>query len=1762
MNGQTLLQYATTSDNGDEHTIKAVEFRLCPPELNLRSAVVEVWESSPYDKNLPKVGSMNDLRMGTDTRRLPCATCHNRLDNCYGHPGVIRLAYPIYHPPFMESTSPKMLKLLSCLCFWCSRLLLPDLVPSPSAATATGPDVSAIHESLANVSRSATTMNTRSTTTTTMVKLNQQSMEKVARAVKRRLNCPHCGGYQPIYRRNPTQPLSIETEWSQVQHLITGRAEEERIRQPFTAREALEILTAMEDDDVKRLGYDPKRSHPKWWVLTTLNCPPPPTRPSVCLVEGSRTRGMDEMTKSLKFIINANNEIIKKDYTRIAHERGILFDAKQPHTLINQLTFRDVDVPYDRRMALQNEVGVYLNHKIKGLRAPSTRTTSKQVSIHHKMNRKEGRVRQNCMAKRTDFNARTVIGPDPNVNTHEVGVSRNIALKLTKKEQVNALNFDSLLARVRKGPRRLDGAHSILDGKNEIMLDEHNCKTVRLAIGWWVRRYMNDGDWIVFNRQPSLHRESMMGHQVRIVPSKTFGVNPSVMPPYNADCDGDEMNLQYPQDVMATADVAVLMNVERHIVTPQNSRPCISLVQDGRAGSFLLTRRDVFLTRAEVCQLLAQTEFVPPGRRHLELVPPAILKPRELWTGKQLYEMLLPADLRFRRRVRDAPSDENLALFDLDERMVLFSDGQFLCGNLCRDTVGDTAGGVVHHLVMNYSNRAAMDFLSDALRVVCMWLGWFGLTVSRGDCTVRDNALLERVRDFHRQVVDSSVRVQELGFRAPLESEIAMRESAMRDAWYRSARDERKGSEARSARDERKGSEAKRSARDEKEEASADNSGLSASEKEEEGNGAKKKRKLSWLDPDRDGFEMEIEGAGDEEEGEEDDKDARKRLRSREWEPPLWPTLAKIPGPERYVTEDRTIDAMKKIFDYVPLIDCRYVFSHYRRDKNGIMVMSDSGSKGSPINLTQLTLGVGCQTLGGKLITSTSSSRNLACEKHSPLAVHPSYRGLILEPYSQGLDPVGFFLHCISGREGLIDTAVKTSETGYVQRRLTKCMEELQVTFEGQVVDGEGEVIEMVSGGDGIDLSRMQRVNVRYLNWTDTEIAQRLCLPVGETREMCRLKHRLLRSRFLSPIALSVNNSADPLKRQYQLEVPVHAAQEFDYWLAGERHMQSVQENEEENGDECKRRYWEAMCALIAQIRRRPGRTTGLRSLRSTDAQEYVILSELHSQRVVVEHGVRSEEAWSRLHRRILDKYFRALLESGEMVGPTAATSIGEKTTQSTLDNHRNVGGSNSKGRNVTLGVPRFKELLDVSKKTKKGSDTVFLREPWSLSERGARLAATLMQAVWLHTLVRADIDDSPTFTLDRETMDALHPWERAYWRWMDEIELPLKTRDPAQYRERVFIRLRLDGVRLKELALQASMVAGAVREWAGPEVILHVGSTRNDSKRPCLWIFLRYPEETGGPLGEQLICRRLQNVLKQKICLQGITGDYGYIRRTVVRKVPIDRFDGTDGHGVLRTDMRWIVETERERTKETKYKGSEFETILHLPCVDPYRTFCNDPLEMASVIGTYSANLVMRHEFQTAISADSVNRRHFMLQCNLMTHWGWPEAMSRNGLKKNHGSVLSRVSFEKMMEVLTHAATYNVQNNVAKGDVSSRIFLGMLAGIGSGNIDVLVPDSYADAARHRMILPVDMSSAGPPLGSATESNGGGLIDTGRHMLAWINRMGTVDDGDDGGKNDGHDKNDENDRNGRNAGGGGGGNANVRLLFTEEEFEQLDAGVE
>ncbi|MDQ3939707.1 MAG: DNA-directed RNA polymerase subunit A' [Thermoproteota archaeon] len=732
--------------------------------------------------------------------------------------------------------------------------------------------------------------------------------EEIIEKAKKVKVCPHCGKEQ--YDLIFTKP-TIFVEKTE--------AGENRLL-PITIRER---LVHIPDTDLTLLGYDPTTARPEWFVLQVLPVPPVTVRPSIILETGIRSE--DDLTHKLVDIIRVNQRLKESK------------EAGTPPLIVQDL----VDL-------LQYHVTTYFDNEVSGIPQAHHRSGRPLKTLTQRLKGKEGRFRGSLSGKRVDFSSRTVISPDPNLAISNVGVPVDVAKKLTIPETISQWNIERLREHVVNGPNTYPGANYIIrpDGV-KIRLDYVNDRKVladSIAPGFMVERHLSDGDIVIFNRQPSLHRMSIMAHYVRVLPYRTFRLHPAVCPPYNADFDGDEMNLHVPQSEEARAEAALLMRVQDQLVSPRYGGPIIGGIRDFITGAFILTRDDTFLGKEEFANLA-----LIGGYKGTLPEPEINRNGTRLYSGKQLFSLFLPSDFNFIITSKWTKATKK------EGRDVVIKSGQLTSGVIDKASIGaEEPDSVLHRIVKDYGNDRAGKFLDSILVMLKTFITHRGFTYGYSDLWLSDET-----RKEIRSVIEKAY-----------------------DKVYDLIRQYNDGSL------------------------------------------------------------------------------------------PLTRGLAPEEALELYVVNElsRARDRAGRTADRA-----------FPDDNSGI-IMASTGARGSTLNIGQMTAALGQQSIRGKRIQKGYHNRSLPHFKRND--ANPDSKGFIKSNYRDGLSPLEFFFHAMGGREGLVDTAVRTQQSGYMQRRLINALEHLKIEYDHTVRDPHGNIIQYMYGEDGVDPAKSdhgEAVNVSRL---------------------------------------------------------------------------------------------------------------------------------------------------------------------------------------------------------------------------------------------------------------------------------------------------------------------------------------------------------------------------------------------------------------------------------------------------------------------------------------------------------------------------------------------------------------------------------------------------------------------------------------------------------------------------------------------------------
>jgi len=1420
-------------------------------------------------------------------------------------------------PVFHPGYLTVTLKLLRSVCFFCSKLL--------------------VREDDHRIKRAA------------RLKKRASRMAVVSSIAEKKNKCDNCGNDQPKFSRDG---LKFRLEFKE------GADDFVEKKQQLSAEKVHTIFKHITDYDCDLFGLDRRLARPDWLVLTILPVPPPPVRPSIMM--DATTRGEDDLTHKLGDIVKNNNALRTLESTGAPLHR------------VNE----QVDL-------LQYHVATYMNNELPGLPRAEQKGGRPLKSIGQRLKGKEGRVRGNLMGKRVNFSGRTVITADPNLMLDEVGVPRSIAMNLTYPEVVTRFNFEKMKELVMNGPDAYPGAKYVIRN-DETRIDLGYLKSradFDLNIGMKVVRHIVDGDCVLFNRQPSLHKMSIMGHRVRVLPYSTFRLNLSVTSPYNADFDGDEMNMHVPQSPLTRAEVFELMMVPRCIVSPQSNRPVMGIVQDSLLACMLFTQRDAFFERDFTMNLLLHVNGWDG-----QVPIPAILHPKPLWTGKQLFSLILPS-LNLVRFSNAHPDDENTDISPGDTKIII-SGGELICGIVDKRTVGASAGSLIHVCWKEHGPQTTCKMISDIQVLVNHFILHRGFSIGIGDA-IADDATM-------KQVIDT----------------------------IQSSKDDVKA----------------------------------LIQQAQEGD-------LTLL-PGKtmmESFEAEVN---------------------------------KVLNGAR----DKSGSLAQK--SLLP--------------SNNVKRMVTAGSKGSFINISQICACVGQQNVEGKRIAYGFRRRTLPHFALDDLG--PESRGFVENSYLRGLTPTEFFFHAMGGREGLIDTAVKTAETGYIQRRLIKAMEDLIVRYDGTVRNSVGDIVQFLYGEDGLDgckvegqaLATLRLANKTFERWyrldpsdsrfglgengsrylslkaTDEirkndevkSLLQEEFDQLSEDRKIMRAE--IVRSgenKWPLPVnvdrliwnaksAFNISQDAvsdlDPsfiiksvrallercvvvpkMKGKSGMDVEASVPDDLSIYLQPGEDIRKDQAILEERRDK-------AMDKVKQDVKERDiiNRLAEQAQMNATLLFQIHIRSMLCSRQVLEEHRL-NKTAFEWLLGEIETKFLQAKCNPGEMIGAVAAQSIGEPATQMTLNTFHFAGVS---AKNVTLGVPRLKEIINVAKNPKTPSLTVYLKG-WAAKdvERAKQVQAQLQHTTLRHVTQLTEIyyDPDPQNTIIPEDQDLVS----AYYDLPDEEDAHVSP---------WLLRIVLSKEMLTDRKIGMNHIKNTIHDKFGGD--LNVMASEDNSENLVLRIRSTLhgprkvkaesmdidaeavhpdtvPDEDEDEDPDEAFMRLIEASLLSELSLGGIPA----IRKVFMREPKIAVVDPDTGS--YTTESEWVLDTD----------GVNLLSVMSHPDVDHTQTVSNDVVEMFDVLGIEAVRASLLNEVRSVISFDGayVNYRHLAILCDTMTYRGFIMPITRHGINRVDTGPLMRCSFEETTEILLDAAIYAERDNLT--GVSENIILGQTAQLGTGSFGLFL---------------------------------------------------------------------------------------------------------
>ncbi|WP_337860870.1 DNA-directed RNA polymerase subunit A' [Ferroplasma sp.] len=879
--------------NNVSKRIEKIKFALLSPDEFRKMSQIRVITPDTYDDDgYPIERGLMDLHMGVIEPGLKCATCGGKVDECPGHFGHIELAMPVVHIGFIKEIK----SMLDASCKECGRIKLTD-------------------DEINNYRVQINAMNFE----TMDPEVIDLTLKKIVDIAVQRTICPHCSAESPkVILDKPT----------------TFREGGIKI----TPKEIRERLERIPDDDLLFFGINKGSARPEWMILTVLPVPPIDVRPSITLETGERSE--DDLTHKLVDIIRISQRL------RESRDNG------SPQLIIEDL--------WD---LLQYHITTYFDNQTAGIPPARHRSGRALKTLVQRLKGKEGRFRANLSGKRVNFSSRSVISPEPFLSMNEVGIPEIAARELTVPVLINSFNIEKMKEWLKRGtaPRTADGKY--LAGVNylirpdgrRIKLTDQNAEinSERVDIGWTVERQMTEGDIVLFNRQPSLHRMSMMAHTVRVLPGMTFRFNLADCTPYNADFDGDEMNLHVIQSEESRAEARIIMKVQEQIMSPRFGGPIIGAIHDHITSLFLLTHNNPLFSEDDALHTVSYIDFE-------KLPEPVIKDGKKYYHGRDIFSLVLPESLnvKFRSHLCAGFKDKCEYEDDPEDTFVVITNGKLVHGTIDDEAVGPFSGVIVDKIFRKMGPAAAAKFIDNVTRLAVGFLSHRGFSTGIKDYDIPKEAI-SRIEEISNETLEKIEKLVE-----------AFRSGQLQQLPGRSVEDT---------------------------------------------------------------LEVEILSA----------------------------------------TGGVRDESGKIASQYLGLTDPS-------------VIMARSGARAKMLNIAEVAGMVGQQSVRGGRLNRGYANRTLPHFRENDLSAYA--RGFIKSSYRSGLNPTEYFFHSIGGREGLVDIAVRTSRSGYMQRRLINAFEDLKVNDKRRVEDTIGSVVQFKYGEDGIDPTRSDEgltVDVDYVAYDE-----------------------------------------------------------------------------------------------------------------------------------------------------------------------------------------------------------------------------------------------------------------------------------------------------------------------------------------------------------------------------------------------------------------------------------------------------------------------------------------------------------------------------------------------------------------------------------------------------------------------------------------------------------------------------------------------------
>jgi DNA-directed RNA polymerase II subunit RPB1 len=1507
--------------------IIGIQFSIMSPDEIRKSSVAHITDRNTYDNNRPVVGGPFDARMGVLEPGLICPTDGLDYMQTPGYFGHIELARPVFYIQYLTTIR----KILSCICIKCSKLLIDK--ESNRRFMDMKPDK------------------------------RWGSVFQYCSKVKRCGDDTHdgCGCLQP--KRIKKQDIAtIIAEWESNETEETGAGAgggagggaeggagagagagaKKSITMHLTPEVVLKIFRRISDEDVSFMGFSPQFSRPDWMICQVLAVPPPAVRPSIKM--DGQQRSEDDISHILVNIIKHNKTLQEKINEKAAQK---VIDG-----------WHDV---------LQYYIATQINNNIPGVGQVAQRSGRPLKSIMDRLNGKGGRVRGNLMGKRVDFSARSVITPDPNLSIRELGIPLKIAKNITKPISVNEMNKNFLLKLVRNGPDEYPGA-KILEKRNgeNISLRYADRENIRIENGDIVHRHIMDGDGVLFNRQPTLHRMSMMCHIAKVMyQGDTFRMNVGDTKPYNADFDGDEMNLHMPQDEESEAELKNLAAVPFQIISPANNQSIIGIFQDSLLGSYQFTRVGVKFDNRAAMNLLMALQTI--NESLFTNTADGVISNFEI-----LSQIMPPITLKYKTKQFKDGDDYNTSNNVLEIR-----DGKYTRGQLDKAVLGSGTNGLIHRTCNDFNNMTSAKFIDDLQNIITEYM----------------------------KVSAYSVGISDLIANAETNNKIANVITS------------------------------------------------------------KKTDVNSLID------QLHI-GVFDNKTGKTNDIEF----------------------------ENQVSNILNKAIN-----DAGKIGIESLSKDNRFVTMVTAGSKGSEINISQMTSCLGQQAIDGKRIPYGFDSRTLP--HFTKYDDSPDARGFVESSFISGLRPEELFFHAMAGRIGLIDTAVKTSTTGYIQRRLIKGLEDLKIGYDMSVRNNKERIVQFSYGDDGFDTIKVENQVIPIVAMSLEEIYAHYYVSTQEgkdgvlmsvftktavTRMKKHVKDLEMKTKFYTDMMIQYRDEIVKNVFKMRDNKGVHMPVCFTHIINNVQGMQNITKNSMVDI---------TPIDVYDMIEEKYKELESLHYAPPTDLFKAMYYYYLSPKDLLVVKRF-NKKALTILLDTIVLMYKRAIVAPGEMVGMIAAQSIGEPTTQLTLNTFHSAGVASKS--NVTRGVPRIEEILSLSENTKNPSLTIYMKKDEETDKDLVRDKIPSVEITILAEIVEMveicfDPDDMNTLIeQDKEVMTQYFEFEKMVDECMTTMapvgggdggeagegeelveelvsasvssSTPLnKSKSSARgagggavlteaqqqqqqqapnEKSKWIIRMTMNKEEMLDRKISMDDVHFALINTYGSEVTCMYADYNSDNlvfRIRLNNIITNSKKKNNNVLSldqsDQIyILKNFQDNMLNNIVLRGVKG----LSNVLLRKIT-DSVIKVDG--AYTKKETWVLDT----------TGTNLLTALALDYIDVTRTISNDIQEIYNVLGIEAARVAIFTELSEVLEFDNtyINYHHLIMLADRMTASANMVSIFRHGINNDDIGPIAKASFEETPEMFLKAARH-AELDEMRG-VSANVMCGQEGYFGTSCFQVLL---------------------------------------------------------------------------------------------------------